>query len=72
MNRLTCAVRGIAEVELKVEPMELTGRETAMLCELGFTQLAKDEQSIAVDVHMNARDGNDITPHTIVPAEVQK
>ncbi len=72
MNRLTCAVRGIAEVELKVEPMELTGRETAMLCELGFTQLAKDEQSIPVDVHMNARDGNDITPHTIVPAGVQK
>ena len=72
MNRLTCAVRGIAVAMLKVEPMKLTGRETAMLCELGFTQLAKGEQSIPVDVHMNARSGNDITPHTIVPAGVQK
>ena len=72
MDRLTCAVRGFAVVELNVSPLELTGRETAMLCELGFTQLAKGTQSIPVDVHMNARDGNDITPHTIVPAGIQE
>ncbi len=72
MDRLTCAVRGIAMVELKVEPMGLTARETTMLCELGFTHLAKGEQSIPVDVHMNARNGNDITPHTIAAAGAQE
>jgi len=72
MDRLICAVRGIAVVQLKVDPMELNGRETARLCELGFTQLARGEMSIPVDVHMNARDGNDITPHTIAAAGVQE
>ncbi len=68
MDRLTCAVRGIAVVQLKVSPLELTGSETAMLCALGFKKLAIGTMCIPVDIHMNAGTGRTVSLHTIAPA----
>ena len=68
MDRLTCAVRGYAEAELKVQAKELTAAETVLLCRLGFGRVTPGTQTVAVDVHMNARAGREITVHTIVPA----
>ncbi len=67
MDLLTCAVRGIAEVELRVGPQELTGEEATYLCKLGFTQLNNGTMYIPVDAHMNTT-GNVGTLHTIAPA----
>ncbi len=68
MDRLTCTVRGIAEVRLSVNPLELTGEETAYLCRLGFTQLHVGTMYIPVDAHMNTTSGYEGTLNTIVPA----
>ncbi len=68
MDRLTCTVRGIAEVTLNVNPLELTGAETAYLCRLGFTQLNIGTMYIPVDAHMNTTSGYEGTLNTIVPA----
>ncbi len=70
MDRLTCAVRGIAEVNLKVNPLELTGQETAFLCKLGFSQLHVGTMYIPVDAHMNTTVGYEGTLNTIAPAGV--
>jgi hypothetical protein len=68
MDRLTCAVRGIAVATLHVKPTELTGAETALLCRLGYTQLYQDTALfIPVDVHMNTQPNYQINIHTIVP-----
>ncbi len=68
MDRLTCAVRGYAVAELTAAPKELTSAETVMLCNLGFTRVSQGTQTIAIDVHMNARSGRDISVHTIAAA----
>ncbi len=68
MDRLTCTVRGIAEVNLKVNPLKLTGQETAFLCKLGFTQLNVGKMYIPVDAHMNTTEGFEGTLNTIAPA----
>ncbi len=68
MDRVTCAVRGIAVATLHVKPTDLTGAETALLCRLGYTQLYKDTaMSIPVDVHMNTQPNYQVNIHTIVP-----
>ena len=67
MDRLTCAVRGIAEVNLKVNPLELTGEETAYLCRLGFEQLNIGTLHIPVDAHINTTYEYEGTLNTIVP-----
>jgi hypothetical protein len=67
MDRLTCAVRGIAVIRLNVGAQELEAKETAMLCALGFTQLSKGEMRTCVDVHVNTVSENSVTLHTIVP-----
>lgn len=69
MDRLTCAVRGIAKVRLNVKPTELEGAETALLCKLGFTQLYQGvDMYIPADVHMNTQPDYNVNVHTIVPA----
>ena len=68
MDLLTCAVRGIAEVQLRVNPLDLTGEETAYLCKLGFTQLNAGTMYIPVDAHMNTTSGSEGTLNTITPA----
>ena len=68
MDRLTCAVRGIAVAELKTGPMELPARETAILCALGFTRLEIGMMYVPVDIHMNASAGSAISVHTVAPA----
>jgi hypothetical protein len=68
MDRVTCAVRGIAVAPLHVKPTDLTGAETALLCRLGYTQLYKDmAMSIPVDIHMNTQPNYQVNIHTIVP-----
>lgn len=68
MDRLTCAVRGIAVATLHVKPTELTGAETALLCRLGYTQLYQNTvMSIPVDVHMNTQPNYQVNIHTIIP-----
>lgn len=68
MDLLTCAVRGIAEVNLMVNPQKLAGEETAYLCRLGFTQLNVGTMYIPVDAHMNTTSGHEGTLNTIAPA----
>ncbi len=68
MDRTTATVRGIAEVMLNVSPLELEGSETAMLCELGFTQLYEGKtMRIDIDVHMNTQPDYNVNIHSIVP-----
>lgn len=52
MDGLTCAVRGIAEVTLRVHPQQLEHQETLFLCRLGFTQLNEGVMYIPVDAHI--------------------
>ena len=68
MDRLTCAVRGWAVAEIRAEARALTAAETVMLCRLGLTKVTQGTQTMAVDVHMNARAGRSVSVHTIVPA----
>lgn len=68
MDRTTACVRGIAEVTLHAAPTELAGSETAMLCDLGFTQLYADKTMyMDLDVHMNTQPTCNVNIHTIVP-----
>lgn len=65
---ITCTVRGIACVRLHVKPQELTGPETVLLCNLGFTQLYQDKDMyIDVDVHMNTSSKYPVNINNIVP-----
>lgn len=73
MDRLTCAVRGTAEVKFKVSPLELTGAETVLLCRLGYTQLYQGQTMYAdIDVHMNTQPSYLVNINTIVPLEIIK
>ena len=68
MDRVTCAVRGLACVTLFVSPLELTGEEIALLVRLGFTQLYSDTVMMnPVDVHMNTQPNYQVNIHSIVP-----
>lgn len=70
MDRTTACVRGIVEVKLNVKPTELEGAETAMLCDLGFTQLYQGQvMYIDVDVHMNTQPNYNVNIHSIVPLD---
>ncbi len=71
MDRLLCTVRGIAVVQLKTAPLELPGRETAMLCALGMTTLEEGTMRIPVDIHMNTGTEGTVSVHTLVPAGAQ-
>lgn len=67
INSLTTCVRGIMTARLSVNPTELTGAETAMLCRIGYTRLYKDvDMSIPVDVHMNTTPNYRVSVHTFV------
>ena len=68
MDRTTGTVRGVAEVNLYVDPIELEGEETTQLCNLGFTQLYKGTPMyMDVDAHMNIQPNYNVNIHTIVP-----
>ena len=68
MDRTLGTVRGIAEVNLYVDPIELKSGETAQLCKLGFTQLHKGTPMyMDVDAHMNLQSDRNVSIHTIVP-----
>ena len=70
IDALTTAVRGIAEVDLKVKATELTGEEVARLCDLGFTKLQQGVTLYSnVDIHMNTQPGYKVNIHTIVPLD---
>jgi hypothetical protein len=67
IDSLTTCVRGIVTARLSVKATELIGAETAMLCNLGYTQLYKDvDMSIPVDVHMNTTPEYRVNVHTFV------
>lgn len=69
MDGVTCAVRGIAVASLNGKLTDLTGKEIALLCKLGFTSLSPNSvMSIPVDIHMNTQPGYQVNIHTIVPA----
>lgn len=68
IDALTTTVRGIAEVDIKVNAIDLTNEEVARLCDLGFTKIQKGTTlTSCVDVHMKTLPNYKVEINTIVP-----
>lgn len=68
VSGLNCAVRGIIEAQIYVDPYELSGEELVRLCKLGFSHLERGTvMRVDVDVHMSTSSARNINCTTIVP-----
>ncbi len=71
-DSLTTTVRGIATVQCKVLPTELTNEEMAMVGRIGFNYIPQGVTvTMPVDVHMNTQANHNVNIHTIVPLAEQ-